>query len=79
MCVILVALHQWGEDNLYDDREPMTVLVDKADGNPIGRLRLTAQDGRVISPLDLKIKKGFASPKKQGQPVMQRRRARFKV
>jgi DNA-binding HxlR family transcriptional regulator len=71
--VILVALRQWGEDNLYDDKEPMTVLVDKVDSKPIGRLRLTAQDGRVIDPLDLKIKKGFASRKKQGQSVMQRR------
>jgi hypothetical protein len=49
--VILVALRQWGEDNLFDDGEPTTVMVDKANGDPIGRLRLTARDGRVISPL----------------------------
>src|SRR5580704_1872710 len=56
--VILVALRQWGEDNLFEDGEPMTVLVDKADGEPLGRLRLTAGDGRVINPLDVEIKKG---------------------
>ncbi len=65
--VILVALRQWGEDNLYADKEPMTVLVDKADGKPIGRLRLTAQDGRLINPLDLKIKKGRASHRKSAR------------
>jgi DNA-binding HxlR family transcriptional regulator len=58
--VILVALRQWGEDNLFEDGEPMTVLVDKADGEPLGRLRLTAGDGRVINPLDVEIKKGRA-------------------
>jgi DNA-binding HxlR family transcriptional regulator len=59
--VILVALRQWGEDNLFEDGEPMTVLVDKADGEPLGRLRLTAGDGRVINPLDVEIKKGACS------------------
>jgi DNA-binding HxlR family transcriptional regulator len=58
--VILVALRQWGEDNLFDDGEAMTVMVDKANGEPIGRLRLTARDGRVINPLDVEIKKGRA-------------------
>jgi hypothetical protein len=57
--VILVALRQWGEDNLFDEGEPMTVMVDKVDGEPIGRLRLTARDGRVINPLDVEIKKGM--------------------
>jgi DNA-binding HxlR family transcriptional regulator len=59
--VILIALRQWGEDNLFDDGEAMTVMVDKVKGEPIGRLRLTARDGRVISPLDVEIKQGWAS------------------
>ena len=67
--VILVALRQWGEDNLFDDGEPMTVMVDKANGEPIGRLRLSARDGRVINPLDVEIKKGWAYHRNEGHPM----------
>lgn len=58
--VVLVALRQWGEDHLFDEGEPMTVMVDKSDGEPISRLRLTAKDGRALDPRDVEIKKGLA-------------------
>jgi DNA-binding HxlR family transcriptional regulator len=67
--VILIALRQWGEDNLFSDGEPTTVMVDKAKGEPIGRLRLTAQDGRVISPLDVEVKQGWASHGNEADPT----------
>ena len=66
--VILVALRQWGEDNLFDCGEPTTVMVDNAKGEPIGRLRLTARDGRAISPLDVEIQQGWASHRNEAQP-----------
>ena len=46
--LVLVALRQWGEDNLFPSDEPSTVLVEEATGRPVGRLQLTAQDGRVL-------------------------------
>ncbi len=47
--LILVALRQWGEDNLFaEDELPSTIMVEEATGQPIGRLRLTAQDGRAL-------------------------------
>jgi DNA-binding HxlR family transcriptional regulator len=46
--LVLVALRQWGEDNLFDPDEEMMVMVEKATGQPIGRLRLAAQDGRPL-------------------------------
>jgi len=55
--VILIALRQWGEDYLYDGGKPTTMLVGKADGKPIGRLRLMAHDGSLISPLDVEMRK----------------------
>ena len=58
--LILVALRQWGEDHLFTAGEPMLVMVDKAAGRPIGRLRLTARDGRVLEPSDVIIKTGRA-------------------
>ena len=46
--LVLVALRQWGEDNLFEKGEEMTVMLEKATGLPIGRLQLTAQDGRPL-------------------------------
>jgi DNA-binding HxlR family transcriptional regulator len=47
--LVLIALRQWGEDNLFaEDEQPSTVMVEEATGQPIGRLRLTAQDGRTL-------------------------------
>lgn len=48
--LVLVVLRQWGEDNLFAENEEMTVMVEKRTGLPIGRFKLTAQDGR---PLDV--------------------------
>jgi DNA-binding HxlR family transcriptional regulator len=58
--LVLVALRQWGEDHLFTAGEPMQVMVDKAAGRPIARLRLTARDGRVLEPSDVIIKTGRA-------------------
>jgi DNA-binding HxlR family transcriptional regulator len=72
--VILIALRQWGEDNLFREGEPMTVAVDRTAGEPIGRLLLTAGSGRLIHPLDVEIEKGWAPdrtkavPRKGGRP-----------
>ncbi len=38
----------------------MTVMVDKESGRPIGRLQLSARDGRALEPTDLVIKDGRA-------------------
>jgi DNA-binding HxlR family transcriptional regulator len=55
---VLVSLRQWGEDNLYDDGEAMTALVEKANGEPIRRLRVAAADGRTLGPEDVEIRIG---------------------
>ena len=41
-------------------QEPMQVMVDKAAGRPIGRLRLTARDGHTLDPGEVVIKMGRA-------------------
>jgi len=58
--VVLVALRQWGEDNLFSPGEPMMVMVDKKKGAPLRRLRLTAQDGRALAATDVIAKEGYA-------------------
>jgi DNA-binding HxlR family transcriptional regulator len=51
--LVLVALRQWGEDNLFAPDEEMTIMVEKATGQPISRLKLTALDGRPLAPDDV--------------------------
>jgi DNA-binding HxlR family transcriptional regulator len=51
--LVLVALRQWGEDNLFAADEEMTIVVEKATGKPIGRLKLIALDGRALAPEDV--------------------------
>lgn len=48
--LVLIALWQWGEDNFFAADENMAIMVERATGQPIGRLKLTAQDGRALEP-----------------------------
>jgi len=55
--LVLIALRQWGEDNLFaEEEEPSTIMVEEATGQPIGRLRLTAQDGRALGIEDIVVR-----------------------
>lgn len=53
---ILVALRQWSE--AFDDHpeEIETILVDRANGRPIRKIELRAEDGRSLSPADTTLK-----------------------
>jgi hypothetical protein len=47
--LVLIALRQWGEDNLFVEGEPMLVAHDRTN-RPIARLQLVNEEGR---PLEL--------------------------
>lgn len=49
---VLVALRQWGEEFYFDPSEQHVELVDRATGQPVRKLELRAQDGRVLGPED---------------------------
>ena len=53
---ILVALRQWSEE--FDERpeEIATILVDKEKGQPVRKLELYSQDGRLLSAGDIALK-----------------------
>jgi DNA-binding HxlR family transcriptional regulator len=55
--VVLTALRQWGEDNLFTEGEPIMEVRDRSN-RPIARLRLMDQDGRPLEPEDLVTTKG---------------------
>ncbi|MFD2064787.1 winged helix-turn-helix transcriptional regulator [Paraburkholderia solisilvae] len=59
--LVLVALRQWGERNLFEQGEPMMVMLDKESGQPVQRLQLTSQDGRMLTPADVHVKEGAAN------------------
>lgn len=47
---VLVALSQWGNDHLFAEGEHGTVLVDARSRQPLQKLQLLAEDGRVLQP-----------------------------
>jgi DNA-binding HxlR family transcriptional regulator len=51
--VVLVALRQWGERNLFKKGELEVRLVDRENRQPVKPLELRAQDGRLLGPEDL--------------------------
>jgi DNA-binding HxlR family transcriptional regulator len=50
--VVLVALWQWGETACFDPGELRHAIVDRAQGEPLARLELAAQDGRALGVRD---------------------------
>ena len=53
----LVALRQWSEEFLIDPDEPHSQLLERATGEPVGRLQLHARDGRVLEAADTMVKR----------------------
>ncbi|OCJ09571.1 HxlR family transcriptional regulator [Rhizobium sp. AC27/96] len=49
---LLVALRQWGEDFFFAPGEPHVTLVDTKSNQPVRRLELRAQDGRMLMAED---------------------------
>ena len=49
---MLVALRQWGEDYFFESGEAHVRLVDRKRGQPVRRIEVRAQDGRVLSAED---------------------------
>ncbi|MNF13070.1 hypothetical protein D3C80_2147770 [compost metagenome] len=50
---VLVALSQWGNEFLFAENEPGSVLVDAEHRQPLRKLALIAQDGRELAPEDV--------------------------
>lgn len=50
---VLVALGQWGSEYLFEEGEACTQLVDNENGQPLRKLEIRAQDGRVLESRDI--------------------------
>jgi DNA-binding HxlR family transcriptional regulator len=56
LLVVILALRQWGEENLFQDGEEMSKMIETKSGAPPQPLRVLAQDGRALSPEDVSIR-----------------------
>lgn len=54
---VIVALRQWGEDNLYESGERHSTLVEADTGRQVARLELRAHDGRPLQWKDTLVRK----------------------
>lgn len=53
--VILVALWQWGEEHCFAPGELDYRIVDSLDRQPLAKLQLASQDGRLLGPQDFRV------------------------
>ena len=52
---VIVALRQWGEQFLFEDGEPESVMIDREQRQPVRRLELRAVDNRLLSLDDVEV------------------------
>ena len=57
---VIVALSQWGGEFMYAPGEPGSVMVDAQNRQPLRKLELVAEDGRVLAPQDVSTRLGVA-------------------
>ena len=54
---IVVALRQWGEDQLFVDGEPHSTLVERASGAVVAKMDPLGSNGLALTPADTLVKK----------------------
>lgn len=54
---VIVALRQWGEQNLFSQGERHSLLVDRRTGRPVPFMAPAASDGTALLPVDTEVQK----------------------
>jgi DNA-binding HxlR family transcriptional regulator len=52
---VIIALHQWGQDNLFEPGEATTVILEKATRRPVSKLQIHSADGVPLRLEDLTV------------------------
>ncbi len=64
---VLIALRQWGEQYLFAEGEPHSLLLEKASGHPLPMLTVVGEGGEALQPEDLTLQmpgdNGFELPR----------------
>lgn len=55
LVTVMIALWQWGEENLFEPGEVATRLLDKDSRQPLRKLELQTADGRPVRPSEIMI------------------------
>jgi DNA-binding HxlR family transcriptional regulator len=55
---VLVALGQWGGEYLFTGGDRPSRLVDSLNGQPLRKLEMRAQDGRLLAPEEVRLVPG---------------------
>lgn len=58
---ILIAMLQWGSENMYAEGQVPLTVVERNTGRPLKRLELTSHDGAPLSLSDLTVLPGPAA------------------
>jgi DNA-binding HxlR family transcriptional regulator len=53
----MVGLRQWGEGYFFEPGEAHSVMVDRESGRPVRTLELRSEDGQLLGPADVVVKK----------------------
>lgn len=54
---LIVALRQWGEENLFEDGEQHSVLLDARNERPLRKIEVVDADGRPVAPAEAFVRK----------------------
>jgi DNA-binding HxlR family transcriptional regulator len=65
---LVLALRQWGEDQLYGPGEAYSRLIEKAVGRLVPRLRVLGVSGQVLEPEDTVVRKLRPNGRTGGRP-----------
>ena len=55
LVTVMIALWQWGEENLFEPGEVATRLLDKETRQPLRKLQLQTADGQPVRPAHIMI------------------------
>lgn len=58
---VLLTLRQWGEDQLFRQREKHSQLVERASGKVVPKLSVKGSNGQLLQPEDTVVKKVASS------------------
>lgn len=74
--LVIVALRQWGEDNLYRLDERHSLLVDTTKNEPVAHLELRSNDGRVLHWNDTRVEKAVEERRSSERKIVRRPKER---
>ena len=66
---VLVALRQWSEEFSDGAEGFATLMVDRANGRPVRKLELRAQDGRLLGNGDIELKPNGGTNRRRRLPA----------